>query len=191
MRPYEFIIAFLSFIYALALTHLLLAAARMIRHRRRIKFSGPHILWTIVALLSLGGNWLTLWDFHKQETISLGTIGLGLFFAILNYIVCALVSPDFEDEADYDLQRFHEREGPTYIGARLVLGVTSLVVNLAAAAELGIASWAKQNIGVILILLLCTLALIVRRGWVQWFVPGALIIFFVTVFEIFYPVLGT
>ena len=190
MSPYEFIIAFLSFIYALALTHLLLAAARMIRHRRRIRFSGPHILWMIVALLSLIGNWLSLWDFHRQKTVSLATIGLAVLFAILLYMVCALLSPDFEDAEDYDLRRFHEREGPTYIGARLLLGILSLALNVAASVELGIASWAKQNIGVMLVLVLCTLALVFRRGWIQWFVPAALIVFFATVFEIFYPALS-
>ena len=190
MGPYEFIIAFLSFIYALALTHLLLAAARMIRHRRRIRFSGPHILWMIVALLSLSGNWLTLWDFHAQKSVSLATVGLAVLFAVLNYMVCALLSPDFEDAEDYDLRRFHEREGPTYIGARLVLGVASLILNAAASIELGVASWAKQNIGVVLVLTLCALALIFRGGWIQWLIPAALIIFFITVFEIFYPALS-
>lgn len=190
MGPFEFIIAFLSFIYALALTHLLLAAARMIRHRGRIRFSGPHILWMLVALLSLTGNWLALWDFHMQRTLSLPTILLGVLFAILNYLLCALISPDFEDDEDYDLVRFHERQGPTYIGARLVLALVAIAVNLAAANELGITSWAKQSVGIIVVVLLCTLALLVRRAWVQWLVPGALILFFVTVFEIFYPVLG-
>lgn len=189
MGPYEFIIAFLSFIYALALTHLLLAAARMVRHRDRIRFYGPHILWMIVALLSLTGNRLTAWDFHTQRALSLATIGIAIFFAILNYLLCALVSPEFEDADDFDLRRFHEQQAPTYIGARLVLGVAAMLVNFAAATELGLQSWARQNIGIVLVLALCTLALLVRRTWVQWFVPSALIVFFIAVFEIFYPVL--
>lgn len=190
MGPFEFIILFLSFIYALALTHLLLAAARMVRFRRRIRFSGPHALWMLVALLSLAGNWLSTWDFHSQRRLSLATIGLAIFFAILNYLLCALVSPEFDDAEDFDLRRFHEREGPTYIGARLVLGLAAMAVNFAAASELGLKSWAEQNIGIVLVLALCTLALLVRRTWVQWLVPAAIVIFFITVFEIFYPVLA-
>lgn len=190
MGPYEFIITFLSFIYALALTHLLLATARMIRHRDRIRFSGPHLLWMVVALLSLAGNWMGAWDLHSQRTLTLATIGIAITFAILNYLACALVSPDFEDAADYDLQRFHERQGPTYIGVRMVLGLAAFAVNIAAATELGISSWAKHNVGIVVVLVLCALALFVRRSWVQWAVPALLILFFVSVFEIFYPVLA-
>lgn len=190
MGPYEFIIAFLSFIYALALTHLLLASARMLRHRDRIRFSAPHILWMIVALVSLTGNWLSAWDFHTQRTLSLPTIIMAILFAILNYLLCALVSPEFDEAEDYDLNRFHEQQGPTYIGARIVLAIAALAVNFAAAFELGIRTWAQQNFGIVLVLILCTVALVSRARWVQWFVPAALIVFFLTVFEIFYPVLA-
>ena len=39
MRPFEFIILFFSFIYTLALTHLLFAWTRMIRYRRTLILS--------------------------------------------------------------------------------------------------------------------------------------------------------
>ena len=50
MNPFEFIILFFSFIYTLALTHLLFAWTRMIRHRRQLVLSWPHLLWMLVAL---------------------------------------------------------------------------------------------------------------------------------------------
>jgi len=39
VRPFDFIILFFSFIYTLALTHLLFAVTRMVRHRRMLTFS--------------------------------------------------------------------------------------------------------------------------------------------------------
>ena len=72
----------------------------------------------------------------------------------------------------------------------VVLAIAALAVNFAAAFELGIRSWARQNVGIVLVLMLCTVALVSRARWVQWFVPAALIVFFLTVFEIFYPVLA-
>jgi hypothetical protein len=74
LGPFEFIILFFSFIYTLALTHLLFAATRMIRHRRELVFSWPHALWMLNALLLLVGNWMSLWDFHRQKTLSLAVI---------------------------------------------------------------------------------------------------------------------
>ena len=50
MKSFEFLILFFTFAFALALTHLLFAATRMIRHRRTLIFSWPHALWMATAL---------------------------------------------------------------------------------------------------------------------------------------------
>jgi hypothetical protein len=44
MNPFEFIIIFLAFVYSLALTLLLFAWTRMIRRRRQLVLSWPHLL---------------------------------------------------------------------------------------------------------------------------------------------------
>ena len=115
MGPFEFIILFFSFIYTLALTHLLLAAARMIRHRRSLVFSWPHALWMLDALLLLVCNWISLWDFHQLKSMTLPVILGGFALVGILYVVCALIAPDFEDGDGLDLRAFHEREGRTYI----------------------------------------------------------------------------
>ena len=71
MSSFDFVITFLAFIYALALTHLLLAAAHMIRHRRELVFDWAHGLWMLAALGILWANWISLWDFHGLRTLSL------------------------------------------------------------------------------------------------------------------------
>ncbi|HEV2364122.1 MAG TPA: hypothetical protein VGS12_08000 [Caulobacteraceae bacterium] len=91
LQPFEFIILFLSIIYTLALNHLLHAAARMIRYRRRIVFSWPHALWMLDTLVILLVNWLSLWDFAHKQVLSLGFIAGVLGFVIIQYFVCTLV----------------------------------------------------------------------------------------------------
>jgi hypothetical protein len=125
MSPFEFIIVFLSFIYSLALTHLLFAWTRMIRYRRKLVLSWPHLLWMLVALANITVNWISLWDFRGEGSMSLGTIATGFLLATINYYLCALVSPDFEGGETYDLKRFHECEGRTYVGAQLILVIAS------------------------------------------------------------------
>jgi hypothetical protein len=44
MHAFDFIMLFFSFIFALALTHLLLAVNAMIRRRRKIVLSLPHAI---------------------------------------------------------------------------------------------------------------------------------------------------
>lgn len=189
MSPFEFIILFFSFIYTLALTHLLFAWTRMIRHRRELTFSWPHMLWMLVALDNLAANWISLWDFRTGGALSLGTIAAGFMFVIVNYFVCALVSPDFEGGETYDLKRFHEREGRTYISATFVLIVASIVANFFAGSALGVSNWSNENKLVLADLPIILIALFVKRPWAQVFAPAALFILVTAYSVIYYPVL--
>ena len=189
MNPFEFIILFFSFIYTLALTHLLFAWTRMIRHRRQLVFSWPHLLWMLAALGNLSINWISLWDFRTGESLPLGTIAAGFLFVIINYFVCALVSPDFEGGETYDMRRFHECEGPTYIGAILVLIVASILANFAAGFLLGVSNWGNENNLVISFLVPVVTALLVKRAWVQVLAPAALLVGVIAYAVIYYPAL--
>ena len=189
MGPFEFITLFLSFVYTLALTHLLFAATRMIRHRRELVLSWPHVLWMLVALGNLTANWISLWDFRKLEPLSLGTIAIGFAGAVINYLVCALVSPDFEAGETYDLKRFHEREGRTYIAAVLILILSSLVMNFFAGATLEIENWGRENLIVALMVPPAVAALTLKWRWVQLAAPALLVIEVIAYSVVYYPVL--
>lgn len=190
MNPFEFIILFFSFIYTLALTHLLFAWTRMIRHRRQLVFSWPHLMWMLVALGNLSINWISLWDFRTEGSLPLGTIAAGFLFVIINYFVCALVSPDFEGGETYNLQRFHECEGPTYIGATLVLILASIMANFFAGALLGVSNWSNENNLVIAFVVPVVLPLLVKRAWVQVASPAALLAGVIAYAVIYYPQLA-
>jgi hypothetical protein len=190
MGPFEFIILFLSFIYTLALTHLLFAATRMIRHRRDLVLSWPHSLWMLAALSNLVANWISQWDFRDMESLSLGTIAAALVFAITNYFVCALVSPDFESGETYNMREFPEQEGRTYIGAVLVLVICALVENFAAGAALGVQNWGEQNWVVAFMIVPPVLALTVKRTWAQVAAPIIFVATAIAYCVIYYPVLA-
>lgn len=189
MHPFEFIILFFSFIYTLALTHLLFAATRMIRHRRQLVFSWPHGLWMLNALVFLAANWLSLWDFHESATMSLEAIVSTFVLVIGQYFISALIAPDFEGGDSYDLREFHRRERRTYLGAFLVLMVIGVAINLQAAVRLGIASWGQQNLIGVPVLAATAAAFFFDRRWVQVVAPlivlGLLLIYPV----VYYPVL--
>ena len=190
MRPFDFIILFFSFGYALALTQLLFAAAKMVRHRDVLVFSWAHFLWMLAALCQLLANWIELWDFHGTASIPIGVVGIGFSIVVVIYFICALVAPDFDDGDTYDLKDFHARQGRTYIGAFLVLLVQSLLVNFLAGAGAGIQNWAKQNLVVLVLILLALLALFVKARWVQIACPLAIILVVLVVVPLFYPVLA-
>jgi hypothetical protein len=191
MSPFDFIVYFFSFIYSLGLTHLLFAGTRMLRHRRELVLSWPHLLWMLVALANLAANWISLWDFRSEGSLSLATIAIGFLVTIINYALCALVSPDFEGGETYDLKRFHDREGPTYIGAMLMLVIGSIAVNFLAGAALDISNWADENYLVTFDLIPLALALSVKRPWAQLLAPAALLVAVIAYAVIYYPALST
>jgi hypothetical protein len=189
VQPFEFIILLLSFVYTLALTHLLFAASRMIRHRRQLIFSWPHAMWMLVALLNRVANWISLWDFRKTSPLDLATIGGGFLLAVLNYFMSALVSPDFEMGENFDMRRFHRLEGQTYIGSILVMVIVAIVTNFLAGVDLDITNFANENALVIFMVPPLILGLAVRRPWAQLAAPLAMLALTIAYYVFYYPVL--
>jgi hypothetical protein len=187
--PFEYIILFFSFIYTLAITHILFAAARMIRHRRSLVFSWPHALWMINALLLLVCNWISLWDFHRLKNVTLPVVLGGFALVGVMYVVCALVAPDFEDGDSFDMRAFHKREGRTYILAFAAYLPLAVVLNLAAGAGVGIENWAEENAIVIAMAPAILLPLFVRARWAQIGGPLVLVGVMVAFLIIYYPVI--
>lgn len=190
MGPFDFIIMFFSFAYALALTHILFAATRMIRHRKVLIFSWPHALWMLAALCQLLANWITLWDFRTMKVMPISIVLIGFVIVAVVYFICALVAPDFEDGDSYDLRAFHANEGSTYIAAFLVLTLLSLAINFAAGVGAGIQNWADQNLLVLAMIPVIVLALFVKARWVQVTCPLAMIAAFLFFLGTYYPVLA-
>ncbi len=188
MSAFDFIITLLSFVYSLAIAHVLSGVGRIVRHRRTITWSPPHALWTASVLLLIVGNWLSMWDFRQLPEVSIQTVALGSFYAVLLYLMATFVTPDVESPDQRDLRVFHEQERRTYIGATTVLIVVSLALNLAA-GHIGVSNWAEQNLLVLAMLPVSLVALFVRRVWLQT-VAAALMAAGVLAFAIvYYPVL--
>ena len=193
MRAFDFVLLFFSFVYALALTHLLMATARMIRYRSTIVFSVPHALWMFVALVLVIGNWISLWDFHAFSKITAWTIAIGFGFSILVYLACALLTPDFErdgTDGTLDLGEFHQRQGATYMGAMFATLIASVVINAVAASTMGMQSWGSENTLVVVMIVPMAAAFFVRKYWVQVVAPLILGLLLTAYVFVFYPSLG-
>lgn len=189
MKIFEYLILFFSFAFTLALTHLLFAITRMIRHRRELKFSPEHALWMGNSLLLLLVNWLSLFDYRGKETFDLGSIAVLMVFVITLYFACAMVSPDFEDHEQYDMAAFHRREGRTYIGAIAALIVVSFIANIDASNE-GVAVWGTENSLVIWMIPPTVLPLLFKNRLIQLLSPIALMALTIAFAVVFYPVIS-
>src|SRR5438552_19073120 len=91
MSAFEHVTALLSFVYALALTHLLARIAELIIARERVKFSGLLALGMVNAVLMVFVNWLSLWDLRSVTNWDIASIAIQFLFAVSVYVICALI----------------------------------------------------------------------------------------------------
>src|SRR5438876_8216198 len=168
MSAFEHVTALLSFVYALALTHLLARIAELIVARERVKFSGLLALGMVNAVLMVFVNWLSLWDLRSVTSWDLASIAIQFLFAVSVYVICALIGPKAPDEGVIDLEDFFWRQRLYFYGAIIVCLVLALLANLDFLKTPNTALLVKENLGTIAILIPSTLGLISRNRAAQW-----------------------
>jgi hypothetical protein len=189
MKAFDFVIVFLSFIYALALSHMLQSTTAMIADRHKIRFSAPLLVWMIVAFILLAANWVSLWDFHSLQTIELWPLALLFLVIIVQYLICELISPKFKDDDDFDLVAFQDRRRTTYLGTFVSFFVLALIINIASGPGLGLQKWTDENTIVLGMLAIALVALLFKANTVQ-LVAGIVLIGLEAAYVIvYYPVL--
>jgi len=171
MGAFEHVISLLSFVFALAITHLLLAVAGLVRAWERVRLSGPHALWLLNGLITTLANWISFWDMHTLTAWSVGMIFFAFALSFVTYLQVALVCPDIPAEGQIDLERFHREQSRRYIGAFLVTCLMALIGNIVLGDGMNVAEWGEQNWAVVPMIALALAALFFRRRWVQIAAP--------------------
>jgi hypothetical protein len=167
MGAFEHVISLLSFVFALAITHLLLTVAGLIRGWERVRISGPHALWLVIGLVTVIADWISFWDMRALPAWSVGTIFFVFALAFVNYLQVALVCPDIPPEGPIDLTGFHEAQSRRYIGGFVASGVMALLANTIYGAGFNVSEWSVQNLAVIPMTLAALPAMIWRGRFVQ------------------------
>jgi hypothetical protein len=168
VSAFEHVTALLSFVYALALTHLLARIAELIVARERIKFSGLLALGMVNAVLLVFVNWLSLWDLRSVTSWDIASVAIQFLFAVSVYVVCALVGPKVPDEGVLDLEDFFWRQRRYFYGAIIVCLILALLVNLDFLKTSNAALLVGENLGTIAILVPSVVGFISRNYTVQW-----------------------
>ena len=168
MSAFEHVTALLSFVYALALTHLLARIAELVVARDRVRFSGLLALGMANAVLLVFINWLSLWDLRSVKSWDIVSIAVQFLFAIALYFLCVLAGPKTPDEGPLDLEDFFWRQRRYFYGALLSIVILSLVANVAFLKSANASLFVKENVTVLPMLIPVVLALVSRARWAQW-----------------------
>jgi hypothetical protein len=127
---FEHVTILLSFVFALALTHLLTSSAELIWARDRVRFYGLHALWMFAAVLSTANNWVALNALHHTvRQWNVPEVAFQFVAAIAQYYICALVSMRVPETGVVDMKAFFEKQRPAIFSANLALTFIILFQN--------------------------------------------------------------
>src|SRR6266700_4016828 len=168
---FQHITVLFSFVFAIALTHVLSCVSKLILARDRVRFSRLHALWMLNALMVLLINWISIWQLEAVKHWSVGEIMLQLGWAIPQYFTCSLISMPVGNEGVIDMQAFYERQRPVLFSAFALMYIMSMVANFADRNNfegLKPGDWMGAELLVLPMLIAALVAGWARPRWLQW-----------------------
>src|SRR5436309_14332587 len=131
---FQHVSVLVSFIFAIALTHVLSSASQLLLARDRVRFSALLTVSMVNAALGVIINWLGLWELQNIKHWSPPEVLLQLGWVIPNYFSCSLVAMPYSESGLLDMSAFFERQRRVISSATLALSVMS-----------GLATYADRN----------------------------------------------
>jgi hypothetical protein len=168
MSAFDYILLLLSFVFALALAHLLSRVGELMMARRRVRFSGLQALVIINAIVQVYLAWLTMWDTRSVRAWDLLTITIFFVFAIGNYFVCVAASPEIPAEGAIDMEASYWNNRRLFYGVMILLSVVSLATNFAFLQTPDTALFLQSDLLTLPFFLPSLLAFTVSARWAQW-----------------------
>jgi hypothetical protein len=168
MSAFDYILLLLSFVFALALTHLLSRVGELLLARRRVRFSGLQTLVIINAIVQVYLAWLTIWDTRSVRVWDLSTITIFFAFAIGNYFVCVAASPEIPAEGPIDMEASYWNNRRLFYGIVAMLSVVSIATNFAFLETPNPPLFLQSNLLTLPFFVPSVLAFTVSARWAQW-----------------------
>lgn len=120
---FQHVTVLVSFIFAIALTHVFSSASQLLQARERVRFSALLAVSMLNAALGIIINWLGLWELQNLKRWSLGEVVLQLGWVVPNYFSCSLVAMPYSESGRLDMPAFFERQRRVIFSATLALSV--------------------------------------------------------------------
>src|SRR5262245_23060246 len=185
---FQHVTVLVSFIFAIALTHVFSSASQLILSRERVRFSWLLTVSMLNAALGVIINWLSLWQFGTIKGWTLGEVLLQLGWVIPNYFSCSLIAMPYTETGPLDMPAFFERQRRIIFSATLALWAMFAIETYA--DRFNFAGWKPNDwIGAELYsapLGVCALlAGWARPRWLQWVDVGGLLVQNVSYFVLY------
>ena len=168
MAAFDLVMVLLSFVFALALTHLLSRLGTLMFAAERAKFSLLLSLAMLNATALVLCDWLVLWDEHGISQWNLASIAVNFTLAISVFFVCAAVAPEAQANNSVDMEAYYWRNRRSiWITAAASNGV-ALAANFIFLETPNTALFLQTTLATLPFFVPCALALAIPARWAQW-----------------------
>lgn len=191
---FEHVTLLLSFVYAVALTHLLSTATELLIARQRVRLCGLYTAWLLIALLMLLVNWMSFWGLVAIKRWTVFEVLLQFLLAIIQYFTCsAFRIAEARGDECIDLRVIYQERRTLIAGAFLALGLLAAFQNWWDRNNvfgLKAADWIGEDLTVAPMIVGVIIAGWARPLWLQW-VAAATMFASVAYFLATYAIPGT
>jgi hypothetical protein len=168
MAAFDHVILLLSFVFALALTHLLSRVGGLMLARKRVRFSALHAFMVVNAVVLVLVNWLALWFVHTTSAWDLFSIVIFFLFALCSYFFCAAAAPEVPFEGAIDLEAFYWENYKLFYGLIALQTIVAMLTSLSAPLRRDWSLFVWTNIDSLPFFIPPILATTIRSRWAQW-----------------------
>src|SRR4029077_8257233 len=124
---FQHVTVLVSFIFAIALTHVFSSASQLILARDRVRFSWLLSVSMVNAAVGVIINWLGLWQLENIKHWSPAEVLIQLGWVCPNYFSCSLVAMPFSETGPLDMPCYFERQRRIIFSATLALSVMGIM----------------------------------------------------------------
>jgi hypothetical protein len=104
MDAFSYLTVLLSIIIGLAITQVLKGVRGLMQGRSRLRVYWPAIVWAVLVLVIAVQSWWAMFGMRIHREWTFFEFSVLLVQAILDYLLAALVLPDFFGDAEVDLR---------------------------------------------------------------------------------------
>jgi hypothetical protein len=138
MQAFDYVMTLMSFVYALAIAHVLATAGDIIGAWSRVRFSWLNAAWMLFELFAILAWWIGLWGARHAPSWSTVNIAQLFVLATLLYLEARIICMRVPAEGVVDMKRFHSEESRKYITIYVVLAAITVVLNIQARGGYGV-----------------------------------------------------
>lgn len=119
MDAFSYLSVLISIILGLAVQQVLQGYRTIILSRRRIRFYGPPLIWSVLLLAMVAQHWWSSFTLATRVEWSFALFATILVQTALIYMMAAIVLPDIPSDKPVDLRDHYYRESPAFFGIAL------------------------------------------------------------------------